>query len=192
MNLFPSRLKINTAQQIKPGKILVAQKFMAEELLNRSVILILEHDETGSTGLILNKPGIPISNDHHAAEIKEPIYYGGTYDTHRVGVLLEDDKLATKAIKIAEGIYYSENCILFQEKNFREAMNRANLKAFIGFTVWQGGQLELELEGNKWCISDFNADDLHKTGNADLWEHKILQVSNTGGSLNPAFRSLLN
>src|SRR4051812_10355363 len=116
---------------LKAGSVLISRKKNSEELLNRSVILILEHDETGTTGIILNKPGIsPESTCEN-----EPLYYGGTYDTHRVGVLLDSDHGTTRAVKICEGIYYSERCVILSSKDFRKALNDSCLKAFIGFTV---------------------------------------------------------
>ena len=179
MKILAAKLKTNL-DQIQPGRVLIARKHMNDELLNRAVILILEHDETGTTGIILNKSSIP-THQHSRDKSEERIYYGGTYDTHRVGVILSDNSFTQKAIKISNGIYYSENYFLLKEKNFSEAMHAANLKAFIGFTVWRPGQLEHEVENNNWWIDDFNTDELKIVKDVDLWEYKLLQADTMYG-----------
>ena len=55
MHLYKPNSKAACISMLKPGNVLVSQCFLDNELLDRSVILILEHDETGSTGVILNK-----------------------------------------------------------------------------------------------------------------------------------------
>jgi putative transcriptional regulator len=189
MKIFPFAPQADTHHQIKAGKVLIARKCMNDELLNKSVILLLEHDETGSTGIILNKCGI--SSELEGSKKDELICYGGTYDTHRVGVILDTEHLAKRAIKIAEGIYYSENCSLFQEKNFKQAIHAANLKAYIGFTVWQAGQLEQEIDTNKWWIDEFSTEDL-KTASIGLWEHRALKLANKYGLFYNSSEPLLN
>ena len=66
---------------IKPGSVLIAQKIFGNELLDRSVILILEHDETGSTGVILNKSNF-FSKSLSVLSNRD-IGYGGSYDPQR-------------------------------------------------------------------------------------------------------------
>lgn len=173
MKILAAKSKINI-DQIKPGRVLIARNPMKDELLNKSVILILEHDETGSTGIILNKKSISFDP---APESEEIIYYGGSYDTHRVGVILSENNSPQKAIKISDEIYYSENHFLLKEKNFSQALNTANLKAFIGFTVWKSGQLEQELENNDWWVDDFKTSELF-IKDMDLWEYKLQHSDN--------------
>jgi putative transcriptional regulator len=161
-------------EQLKAGSVLISRKQHTEELLNRSVILILEHDETGATGIILNKPCI--STDETTGE--EPLYYGGTYDTHRVGILLDSDRDTTHAVEICEGIYYSERCEILSSKNFRDAIKVSGLKAFIGFTVWQPGQLSAEIENNDWWVSEAQLKELTSMGNY-AWEKMTFKAINS-------------
>jgi putative transcriptional regulator len=189
MKILAAKSKIDL-DQIQPGRVLIARKHMNDELLHRSVILILEHDETGTTGIILNKTAISPSPAQLVRK-EERIYYGGTYDTHRVGIILSDNSFAQKSIRISDGIYYSENCFLLNEKNFHEAMDIANLKAFIGFTVWKPGQLEKEIDDNNWWIDDFTFDELRAVKDVDLWEYKLLQTETMYGLFhNKSFLSL--
>ena len=171
MTLIQTKLK-SIVRQIKAGQILIAQKFMNDVLLHRSVVLILEHDETGSTGIILNKPAISIKS----LEIPEEngqAQYGGTYDIQRTGYILKDSWLAIRSVKIAEGIYYSENC--FPGNDLKR------IKSFFGFTVWNAGQLEQEINENKWWVDDFKVEELYDPKNEDLWTSKLLNSENMYG-----------
>jgi putative transcriptional regulator len=174
--------RISSCEHLKAGSVLISRKKHSEELLNRSVILILEHDETGSTGIILNKAGIsPEGTDEN-----EPLHYGGTYDTHRIGVLLDNDHCASRAVKICEGIYYSERCEVLERKNFRESMISMGLKAFIGFTVWQPGQLEEEVQNHDWWISEPDFEELRMTGKY-TWERMTIKATKALRPAQPAF-----
>ncbi len=50
-------LKIRT-NNLKPtkGKILISEPFLVDYYFKRSVVLLAEHNEEGSFGLIINKP----------------------------------------------------------------------------------------------------------------------------------------
>lgn len=52
MNLEPENI-LNPA----PGRLLIAAPFMQDSSFGRTVILLIDHDEEGSFGFILNKYG---------------------------------------------------------------------------------------------------------------------------------------
>ena len=62
------------------GKVLISEPFLCDYIFGRSVILLVDHTQDGSMGLVLNKP-LPISlNDIiNGLELAEdiPLYQGG-------------------------------------------------------------------------------------------------------------------
>jgi putative transcriptional regulator len=165
--------------EIKPGKVLIAQKFWENELLHRSVILILEHDETGSTGIILNKAKF-IAQTVPFYNASEALLYGGTFDSHRLGFIHQIKNLA-RTIKISDDIYYSENCLQLQKKISEGELNTRQVKAFMGFTVWNEGQLEKEMIEKKWWIDNFKMSELQEVESDKLWEYKLMKKGNLYG-----------
>ncbi|MFL5764085.1 MAG: YqgE/AlgH family protein [Bacteroidia bacterium] len=159
---------------LRPGSVLISRKKNKEELLNKSVVLILEHDETGSTGIVINKPAI-FPDEQEGAE---PLHYGGTYETHRVGILLNDDSCEGRPVWITDGLFYCERCELLNRHNFRETLIKSGLKAFIGLTVWQAGELEQEIASGNWWMSEFTKDLLAEQ--VCSWERMTFRVLKAG------------
>jgi putative transcriptional regulator len=170
MNLFQPKIRIAASGNLKPGNVLIAQEFWGDELLHRSVVLLLEHDETGSTGIILNKSSISLGETNSAQ--KENLLYGGTYDSHRVGFILQKEDHSNRTIRISDEIYYCDKTPCSQNKY---------TKAFAGLTVWKAGELEKEIEERKWWIDTFKINELYEAVNMDLWEYKLLMSGNLYG-----------
>ena len=57
MEDFDNLIKIKTNNvRPEPGKILISEPFMFDYYFKRSVVLLAEHNEEGSCGVIINKP----------------------------------------------------------------------------------------------------------------------------------------
>ncbi len=100
-------LKIKT-NDIKPakGKILISEPFLIDYYFKRSVVLLAEHNEEGTFGLIINKPvDIALSDVlHDFPEFDSPVYLGGPVKTdslyfiHTLGDRLENSLEITRRI----------------------------------------------------------------------------------------------
>jgi putative transcriptional regulator len=161
---------------LKPGRVIIARQFFNNELLRRSVILILEHDETGTTGVILNKAKFISQTVPLFGKINE-LLYGGNYDSHRIGFIHKIKDLA-KTIRISDELYYNHNCLQLQRVISEGEKDAKQVKAFMGFTVWAEGLLEKEIRQNKWWVDDFNISELDELKGKDLWEEKLIKAGN--------------
>jgi putative transcriptional regulator len=159
--------------EIKAGKVLIAQKFWDNELYHRSVILILEHDENGTTGLILNKAKymadiIPLFVPYKEEFLKEKL------GEHKSGFMTNVRNFA-KTIKISDEILYKERTFHLQKIISEENKNVSSVQLFMGLAVWGEGQLALELDAKNWWLDDFKVSELLEVDNKNLWEYKLLK-----------------
>jgi putative transcriptional regulator len=177
MYVFKSK-PISQTHYIKTGSVLIAQKVWNDELFNRSVILILEHNENGSRGVILNK--FNLISETMSLITNKKLQYGGSYDTDRVG-FLHSIKNLPKAIKLSEGVYFSESYLEIEEAVSIDPSNLSKIRAFIGFTIWEKGELEKEITEKKWWINDFKLEDLYQVDGEELWGYKLLRAGNIYG-----------
>lgn len=175
MHLYRPKTNVSVVNGVKPGNVLIARQLWNNELFSRSVILILEHDETGSTGIILNKT--TLLSESLSMVTNKKLRYGGTYDTHRVGFIHSINDLP-RAVQISEDLYFSENQAELEQ---HPAADLANVKAFVGFTVWEAGQLEQELADRKWWVNDFRMNELQQVNDNELWGYKLLSAGNIYG-----------
>lgn len=160
-----------TNENLSPGKILIAEPFMVDPNFKKSVIIICEHHDDGSLGFILNKPiNIKLNKlIDDFPEFETKVYFGGPVapDTlhyiHNVGELLDE------SIKIQQGVYWGGN---FEKLKFlieNELILPKNIKFFIGYSGWDGGQLAGEIKTGSWVISDMDANYAFKTKAYKLW-----------------------
>ena len=66
-------------KKVEIGNILIAEPFLEGRYFSRSVIYMVEHDEKGSVGFVLNKPMTFLTSDlvTELAGIDFPVYIGG-------------------------------------------------------------------------------------------------------------------
>ena len=80
-------IKIRT-NNLKPtkGRILISEPFLVDYYFKRSVVLLAEHNDEGSFGLIINKPVDMHLGDvlHDFPDFNAPIYLGGPVKTENL------------------------------------------------------------------------------------------------------------
>ena len=95
-------------QKPAQGTLLVSEPFLADNTFKRSVILLSEHDESGTLGFILNKPTEVKVHDalEDFPQFDANLFFGGPVETdslfyiHTLGLQLSG------AREIAGGIYW--------------------------------------------------------------------------------------
>lgn len=156
------------------GHFLVASPHLADGNFNRSVVLMVKHDEEGAFGLVLNRPtASPVAEVWKAVTSEtidgtDTIYVGGPVTTALVA--LHTVKSAAE-MPVLPGVYFSA------DKNHLQQVVRAKGKPyrfFSGYSGWGGGQLEGELEAGGWLVTSATAE-LVFAHPDDLWD-KIVRI----------------
>ena len=175
MNANICAMATTSAQNIKAGKMLLAEPFMIDPYFRRSVVLLAEHRDGGSVGFILNKSIDRRINDLMVdfPEFDAEVFYGGPVSTdtlhfiHSVGGLLED------SIPIVRGIWWGGD---FDKLKFlieQQLIDASQIRFFVGYAGWTGGQLSEEMESGSWLVADADANYVFKTGPKKLWSEAM-------------------
>ena len=142
-NVLPSR-----------GKILISEPFLRDATFGRSVVLLIDHTEEGSMGLIINKQ-LPIFVNDIIKEFKYieniPLYKGGPIATDTLFYLhtLAD---IPGAIPISKGLYLNGD---FDEiKKYILQGNKVDryIRFFLGYSGWEREHMA-RLQRRE-CLSD--------------------------------------
>ena len=170
-------IPLNVGKQPVPeqGDLLLSEPFLPDNNFSRAVILLCEHNEDGSFGLILNQaidmdmtsladdlPGINILTG-----------FGGPVERNHLYFLHDNEKLEG-ALPVGNNLFMGGD--FEQLKNLLNSgeMKPEQLRFFIGYTGWSFGQLEKELEEFSWIVmkkpTDFNV--LTKS-NDTMWKELI-------------------
>ena len=145
---------------------LIATEKMKDTRFDKTVIIMLESDENGAWGLVVNKPlgKMPIAllidpslNTSKEREklykVNIPIFWGGPVDVEKIFILhsVEYQSNTTKNYG---------NISISQDYNvlFDIAENKGPEKSLVifGYSGWGSGQLEGEMERDHWILSDIN------------------------------------
>lgn len=167
------------SEKLKKGQLLIAEPSSVGDLsFNRSVILLADHNESGSVGFIINKPLkytiqdlIPEINAHFK------IYNGGPVEQDNLYFIHNIPDLIPNSIEISDGIYwggdYESTKVLIN--NGKIAKN--NIRFFLGYTGWEENQLENEMQENLWIIAKNNYENkiIGKSA-SQFWKQQIKEL----------------
>ena len=143
------------------GKLLISSPNLADGIFEKSIILLCEHDASGSMGFILNKP---INNltlrdvwkSFSKGEIngelaKRLIFIGGPLATSSMFVIHTPDYKIERETLIIDSNYSitGSNKIIDDIEN---EMGPSNLFFSMGYSGWAPGQLEDELMRDSWFV----------------------------------------
>ena len=165
------------------GNFLVATEQMMDPRFEKTVIVMLENDETGAWGFVINKPlgSVPLGSliskseftDNKKKElhdVKIPVFWGGPVNENRI-LVLHSQEYKNKTTKNFKDVSISSG----YKTLFEIADNKGPKKnlVILGISSWGGGQLEGEMERAGWTLSEINTDLIFETDNAEKWLNAI-------------------
>jgi len=158
-------------QTVTNGSLLIAEPFLSDSNFERSVILVCEHNDEGTFGLVLNQLAQVKLNDVLTDEMYHDysLYVGGPVQQntlhyiHRLGSAVEE------SVEVADGIYWSGNFERLRELINAGAVSEQDIRFFVGYSGWSSGQLADEMEQKSWIVSQADADFIFDTPSDQFW-----------------------
>jgi putative transcriptional regulator len=166
------------------GRLLVAMPVIDEPSFARTVVLLLDHDDDGALGIVLNRRS-PVPVDEALAAwaplVTDPrvVFGGGPVEPTAVVALgqvrdaqtpdpaADADEVLTGAPEVFEGIRLVD---LEQEP---DPSLLARVRVFAGYAGWTPGQLEDEIDEGAWLVVAAEADDLFTPAPELLWREVL-------------------
>ena len=164
---------------IKKGKILIAEPSIIGDIsFNRSIILLADHNNEGSIGFILNKPlDYCLGDLIPEIESNFPIYNGGPVQQDNLYFIHKVAELIPESIEISEGLFWSGNFEQVSKLVAEEKINENDIRFFFGFSGWEANQLNSELKGNTWILSEnTHRNNIIKVVDTAFWKNKMLAL----------------
>lgn len=163
------------------GNLLVAEPFMLDPNFSRSVILICEKNQEGTTGFILNKPlNIKIKElISDFPDSKAPVHVGGPvavdslHYLHNVGHLLDNSQ------EVSPGVFWGGDFDKLRFLMENKVIKDNNIRFFVGYSGWSEGQLEEELGEASWLIDEMDANYLFRVKPFVLWQTVLTNKGDT-------------
>ncbi len=163
--------------KIKPnqGRILISEPFLQDHYFKRSVVLLADHSEEGSFGIILNKP-INVKLNEVVNEFPKfdgQLYMGGPVKTDSLFFVHTLGSAVEGSMKIMDGLYWGGDIEVVKEMMKLNKITPEEIRFFIGYSGWESNQLEDELNQNSWVVSNTHVGQVINTNPTELWTNII-------------------
>jgi len=140
------------------GHFLIAAKTLTDPNFFRSVVLIVEHNEEGAMGLVVNRPSSvtvaqALAEHFDLSHSNELVYIGGPVQPSGLFVLHDQAELVPDETPVVPGLYVGSSSEVF-ESVVQKAVNNggpgSRFRILCGCAGWAAGQLEGEIERGDW------------------------------------------
>ena len=158
------------------GKLLVASPTLRSPEFTRTVIALLDHNDEGALGLIINRPGnasllevVPPVAD--IASTPAVVFSGGPVEP-QVAIALG----VTADGSTSEGWRPIVGPLVTVDLDFDPEVLAASLRelrVFAGYAGWSGGQLEGEIADGAWYVVERLPDDTFADFPDRLWSQVL-------------------
>ena len=147
---------------------LIATEKMNDNRFSKTVIVMLESDENGAWGLVINKrlgtmpialfidPSLNTPKEREELfKVNIPVFWGGPVDVKEI-FILHSTEYQSETTKNYGSISISQDYNIL----FDIAENKGPEKSLVilGYSGWGSGQLEGEMERDHWILSDIDLD----------------------------------
>jgi putative transcriptional regulator len=159
------------------GKLLVATPQIEEGVFARSVVLVLNHDDDGAQGLVLNRPidadvdaVLPGWEAHASTPAK--VFQGGPVqiDSALGLVAVPGDSPEPTGVR---RLFGAVALVDLDIEPLVVVPEVSGLRIFAGYAGWSPGQLEAEIATGSWYVVDTESGDVFTDEPDDLWRRVL-------------------
>jgi putative transcriptional regulator len=144
------------------GSVLISEPYSSDYFFRRSVVLLVEHNDSGSVGFILNKPfGKQLKditgyfeNFNSHVNIGGPVGNQNLYYIHTLG-----DKIKG-SVAVKDNLFWGGNFAQLKDMALSGLLNENNIKFFVGYSGWDKGQLASEIKKDYWLVTDTKVEEV--------------------------------
>jgi len=154
------------------GSFLIANPALVDPNFSRTVVLLCEHDEQGSMGLVINRPG-ELSLHEALTDLgpsaTQPLLWGGPVQRDIVLVLHRDAPEISGARPVGDGMSLGGDQEELLELLRGPESVETRVRVFSGYAGWGEGQLEAELRARGWIVCPARARFVFEVEPAAIW-----------------------
>ena len=159
------------------GHFLVASRKLNDLNFYRSVVLIVDHNEQGATGLIVNRPSSfsvtnALSKYFDLPKLEDMVFMGGPVEPNGMFALHNASDLEKAQEPIVPGLFMGSSPEVFEQVIWRisEGDPHLDFRIFFGCAGWAPMQLESEINRMDWLYTRATAEDLFEIDAYEIWD----------------------
>jgi putative transcriptional regulator len=154
------------------GVLLIAGTALQDSYFGRSVVLLCDHQEEGSFGLVLNNQ-LPISLGDVVDDIgwNAPLFCGGPVQENSLHFIHDRAELEIGSREVLPGIYWGGDFDALREKILIGHIQPEHIRFFLGYSGWGEGQLAREITEDSWFLTPATPQTVFFADIANHWRH---------------------
>ncbi len=144
----------------------------------RSVVLLCEHNEQSSFGLVLNRK-LDQTLDFFIHELKGitlPVYYGGPVQLDTLHFLHRLPDAIPGGQEIQGGIYWGGDFRIVIQGLLSGTLDIDNIRFYLGYSGWSAGQLQEEIDQKSWLTVPGNEKLVFDSHFDSLWKDALKEM----------------
>lgn len=162
------------------GRLLVASPELGDPHFSRTIVLLVDHDESGALGVVLNRPSTTdvreiLPDWHLYATPPQVVFQGGPVGrdsalalaSRTAGAAEEDEPLGFRHVHAGIGL------VDLDSPAELIAGLISSMRVFAGYAGWESDQLEAEIDEGAWFVVDAEPGDLSADNPDRLWEQVL-------------------
>ena len=164
-------------KEVRIGTILISKPFMEDKRFEKTIILIVENNTDGVVGFIMNKN---ISNKIDALYKLFPnsnfnTKYGGPIDDdNRLFFTHKHPHIISGSKEIKNGLFWGGELKDLERGLKSGEIHQNEINFYLGYTGWDQGQLDDEIEEGSWILHQMDLEDLNINVN---WSNLLITIN---------------
>ncbi len=170
----PLDYRLSELNKLKPekGRLLISDPFLPDPYFKRSVVLLVDHNENGSLGFILNKPLEMSLNDTelkvNASEFA--MHFGGPVQSTDLFYVHTQGEVIDGSTPVKGDLCWGGDFKQIESMIEDGTLNENQIRFFVGYSGWEADQLEKEIEEDSWLVVESDLMEIFKTETDNLWK----------------------
>lgn len=160
------------------GSLLVSEPFLTDMNFWRSVILLTEQTPQGTIGFILNKPAHLSTEEAIPGmlDVEFPVYYGGPMEPNSLHFIHKHGALIPGCFEVLPNVFWGGDIHVINELLKNGTATANDFKFFLGYSGWEIGQIEDEMNEKAWWVTLGNEELIFDTDLDNMWAKVVKQL----------------
>ncbi len=173
--------------ELKAPCLLVAVPQLVDPNFNRGVVMLIEHNDSGSMGLVLNRPSdlqlgtfCASQNMVFQGDDSGPIYQGGPVQQDRAFILHASKHEGPETENV-----FGDTRLSYSLESLKLIVDDPppKMRIFLGYAGWGPDQLATEVTSGAWLLGPPNEKLVFDAAPSDLWELALRDMGIEPGQL---------
>ena len=158
-------------QQPAKGKLIISEPALYDFYFKQSIVLLADHNEEGSFGLIINKPIDVKFNEviKDFPNFESPVYLGGPVKTDNIFVLHKLGDRIDNSFEVMKGLYWGGSIESIKELIAARIARPDNIRFYLGFSSWEPLQLDNEMKEKSWVVMNSKVSNVFESTPKHMW-----------------------